>query len=205
MAIKQHGGVAVVQDPSDAVFEGMPASAARFADPDHIVPLDKLSHLLVSLVGEQGARRVAEQPAVAGGPGLADPVQPVGNAGAGAQKGEPSEFTCPECGGTLWAQEEGDLLRFRCRVGHAYSTESLLADQKGSLEAALWAAIVALEERADLATRLATRMSSRTYGRTSRRFAEEANDARRRADLVRKAITQLSESARGTDEVELDV
>src|SRR5712671_2960357 len=30
MAIKQHGGVAVVQDPSDAVFPGMPTAAARF-------------------------------------------------------------------------------------------------------------------------------------------------------------------------------
>jgi two-component system chemotaxis response regulator CheB len=136
--------------------------------------------------------------------GGADSVQPGGDARAQAQKGEPSEFTCPECGGTLWAQQEGDLLRFRCRVGHAYSTESLLADQKETLEAALWAAIVALEERADLATRLSTRTSSRGHLRTSRRFAAEAVDARRRAALVRTAISHLSEPDRDVDGAELD-
>ncbi|MCU1451781.1 MAG: CheB methylesterase [Acidimicrobiales bacterium] len=205
MAIKQHGGVAVVQDPADALFPGMPASAAGFADPDYIVPLDKISQLLVMLAGPTFAERDAQRPPLTGRPGGADSAQPVGDAAAHAQKGEPSEFTCPECGGTLWAQQEGELLRFRCRVGHAYSTESLLADQKESLEGALWAAIVALEERADLATRLSTRTSSRGNVRTSRRFAAEASDARRRAALVRQAITHLSDPVRDNEEVELDV
>ncbi|TMK87352.1 MAG: chemotaxis protein CheB [Actinobacteria bacterium] len=188
MAIKQHGGVAVVQDPAEAVFPSMPANAARFADPDHVVPLDKVPALLASIVDEWSEeRRVRVQQAEH------DDEQP-GDASAAAQRGDPSEFTCPECGGTLWEQQEGDLLRFRCRVGHAYSTESLLADQREALEAALWGAVVALEERADLANRLAGRMEDRGRAHRAGRYVREAGDARRRAGIVREAIAHLSQA-----------
>ena len=46
------------------------------------------------------------------------------------------EFTCPECGGSLWQVDEPDLLRFRCHVGHAYNAEVLLSEQGEALEAA---------------------------------------------------------------------
>jgi len=197
IAIKQHGGVAVVQDPTEAVFPGMPASAARFADPDHIVTLDKLPALLTELARESASRRRAALER--GGATMAEPEpepepdQP-DSASAEAQRGEPSGFTCPECGGSLWEQTEGDFLRFRCRVGHAYSTESLLTDQKEALEGALWGAVVALEERADLVRRLSRRMESLGRNRTAARFDREAADAVRRAALVKEAITHLSET-----------
>jgi hypothetical protein len=41
--------------------------------------------------------------------------------------------------------QEGELTRFRCRVGHAYSADSLLAEQSSGLETALWTAFRALE------------------------------------------------------------
>src|SRR5436305_4371456 len=111
IAVKQHGGVAVVQDPAEAVFPSMPANAVRFADPDHVVPLDKLPTLLAGLVDEWWQDRRAD--AQRGTDEHHQPADP----SAGAQHGEPSEFTCPECGGTLWEQHQGDLLRFRCRAG----------------------------------------------------------------------------------------
>jgi hypothetical protein len=43
--------------------------------------------------------------------------------------GRPSEFTCPECHGVLWELNDKDLLRFRCREGHAYLAESLHEEQ----------------------------------------------------------------------------
>ena len=186
IAVKQHGGVAVVQDPTEAVFPSMPANAARFADPDHVVPLDKVAPLLVGIVEEWSQDRRARAQR------SRDDHDPPENASAGAQNGEPSEFTCPECGGTLWEQQYGDLLRFRCRVGHAYSTESLVAEQRQALEGALWGAVVALEERADLAARICRRMAELGRSHGAGRFEREAADARRRAGLVREAIAHLS-------------
>jgi two-component system chemotaxis response regulator CheB len=194
IAIKQHGGMGVVQDPAEAMFPGMPANAARYADPDHIVPLDKVAPLLANLSAEHRDRALGQIE----GPATPEPDQPE-EAMAAAQHGEPSEFTCPDCGGTLWEQPEGDLLRFRCRVGHAYSTESLVARQMESLEHALWAAVVALEERADLAQRLRRRMAARGSHGTASRFDREAADARRRARLVRETITHLSRADAGAD------
>jgi len=52
--------------------------------------------------------------------------------------------------GYLWELRDGDLTRFRCRVGHAFSIESMDAKQAEMLESALWAALRALEERANL-------------------------------------------------------
>ena len=197
VAIEDNGGIGVVQDPAEAVFPGMPTSAVRYADPDHVVPLDKLAPLLVSLVDA----RVAEgRPHAQTGAAAMSDTEDTGDARAEAQEGDPSEFTCPECGGTLWERDEHGLLRFRCRVGHAYSTESLLAEQIGALERALWGAVVALEERGDMATRLAGRMAARGRSRHARQFEGEAADARQRAGLVKDAIAHLSEPV-GGDEI----
>src|SRR5206468_7821879 len=70
IAIKQHGGVAVVQDPADAVFPSMPTSAARYADPDHVVALEKIAPLLVDLVRDGCERRRAATDT--GGPTMAE-------------------------------------------------------------------------------------------------------------------------------------
>ena len=53
-------------------------------------------------------------------------------------------------------------MRFRCRVGHAYSSKSLLADQTAELEASLWAGVRALEESALLMERLSERVTRRS-------------------------------------------
>lgn len=37
--------------------------------------------------------------------------------------GRRSFVTCPECAGALWEMEEGDTLRYRCHIGHAFSAD----------------------------------------------------------------------------------
>jgi two-component system chemotaxis response regulator CheB len=46
LRIKQCGGVAVVQDPNEAIFTGMPANAIRHVDVDHVVPLAQIPAIL---------------------------------------------------------------------------------------------------------------------------------------------------------------
>ena len=191
VSVKSHGGVTIVQDPHDAVFPGMPESAVRFAHPGHVVPLREIGPLIAKCVAEDpddldpnpSARKSQED----------QMAQNEGRDASGAQQpGKPSELNCPDCGGTLWEMTDGDLLRFRCRVGHAYSPESLFSQQLESLEGALWAAVVALQERADLAERLMHRMRERGNGGAAERYARQAVDARRRAEQVREAIIHLS-------------
>ena|SRR5579864_3663108 len=50
LAIKHHGGVAVIQDPHDALVPFMPQSALAHNHIDYIIPLSNMAPLLVCLV-----------------------------------------------------------------------------------------------------------------------------------------------------------
>jgi two-component system, chemotaxis family, protein-glutamate methylesterase/glutaminase len=186
VAVKARGGVAVVQDPSDALYPGMPASALEHAKVDHVLPAASIGALLA---------RLASEPAqVPPGPAPTDMKVEVEVEGfslqamEGEHPGEPSGFSCPDCNGVLWAIRDGGLQRFRCRVGHAWSSESLLTRQSEALEAALWIALRSLEERAALARRLAEPARRRGHTITATRFEEQATEAQQAARVVRELL-----------------
>lgn len=47
--VKQHGGIAIVQDPAEAMFKSMPISAIEHVDVDYVVPLLEMGSLLIHL------------------------------------------------------------------------------------------------------------------------------------------------------------
>jgi two-component system chemotaxis response regulator CheB len=102
--------------------------------------------------------------------------------------GAPSAFSCPECGGVLWELRNGDLIRFRCRTGHAYSPESMLAGQTDVLEEALWVALKTLEEHVSLSRRLGHQARDRGHQRLATRFDERVRDAEQRIALIRQVL-----------------
>jgi two-component system chemotaxis response regulator CheB len=104
------------------------------------------------------------------------------------QPGVPSTMACPECHGVLWEVKDGELVRFRCRVGHAYSDEALLVHQSEQLEAALWTALRALEEHTALGRRLAARANSRGHAHSAAAFTEQAMDAEHHASVIRNVL-----------------
>src|SRR5260370_25765725 len=100
--------------------------------------------------------------------------------------GAPSAFGCPDCGGVLWEYQDEKMTRFRCRVGHAWTAESLLAEQAEALEAALWAALRGLEERAELAQRLADRARQRDWSQSLVAFEHQAQEAKHHVEGIRR-------------------
>jgi two-component system chemotaxis response regulator CheB len=197
-AIGAVGGLTVVQDPDDALFREMPERAASSVDLDHVVPAAELGSLLGRLArdrlsepararpqplrtepGDRTRRELEVEITMVGQDESMPPPERVG---------VPSVFGCPECGGVLWEMEDGELVRFRCRVGHAYSAESLLDGELRSIEDALWIAIRALEEHAELHERLASRSGDRGLSRLRQDYARRATEARQQAQLIRRAI-----------------
>src|SRR5204863_115895 len=89
-------------------------------------------------------------------------VSTLERAATGPPIGVESGLTCPECSGILREVREGDVLRFRCRVGHAYTSQTMLEAQGEAVEKALWTAVRSLEERSILIDKLAE--NARAHG-----------------------------------------
>ncbi len=151
-AIKERGGIAVVQDPADSAYPAMPQSALSVLEPDFTLPLDEIGPLMRDLVAgvvkPKGRRAVSEPADRSFRQEQGEPIDVT-------KLGAPSAFTCPDCRGTLWELQEGGLLRFRCRVGHAFSTRSMVDAQSDIVERALWEAARTLEESAAMSRRIA--------------------------------------------------
>ena len=186
-AVKIRGGMALVQDPDEALFSAMPRSAIENVSVDYVQTLAALAQTLTVLAGETHS---AEMPPVPKTMAVEDDIAALdADALETPRAGRPSGFSCPDCHGVLWEMQEGELTRYRCRVGHAFSPESLLASQSEYLEEALWSALRALEESAALAKRLQSRAEEREHTLAAARFAEQADDAHQRAELIRTVLS----------------
>ncbi|CAM3633671.1 chemotaxis protein CheB [Corallococcus sp. ZKHCc1 1396] len=190
IAVKKEGGLAVVQDPRDAVCPDMPRSALEFVAADHCVRMDELAPLLTRLASQavpartrKRSRQVANEvkAMTVDIPSMEEPPTP-------SEYAKPSHFSCPDCGGVLFELDEDGLLRFRCRTGHGYTGEALSGSQQHQLDAALWAALRALEESASLSRRMAVRARERNHAHSAERFDERARSAEFNVELLRRAV-----------------
>jgi two-component system chemotaxis response regulator CheB len=113
--IKSAGGLALVQEPSSALAPSMPRNALQRVDVDHVVRLEEIAPLLVSLAGtaarERGPASARARTEVR--MSLHESVAPE----EFMQPGEPSIYACPECHGPLMAMKDRGFLRFRCHTG----------------------------------------------------------------------------------------
>jgi two-component system chemotaxis response regulator CheB len=187
--IKRRGGIAIVQDPSEAIMSAMPTSAIQNANVDHVVKIADMPALLMRL-SQQQVSEEANLSVNNAGEGTGD-VAEAGDAGlrSGAMPGTPSPFVCPECGGALWELHEGALLRYRCHVGHIYTSDSLLAEQTERVEEAMWTALRTLEEHAALHHRLASRSRNAQLEGIAQGHERQAARAEARATMIRGVLT----------------
>jgi two-component system chemotaxis response regulator CheB len=191
VAIKVAGGLAVVQDPEDAKFSGMPKSALRYLTPDHVVPLARMPQLLAELVKKPAGPAPIAEPTASGADASREIAAVEGSfeeLQGEARPGSVSGFTCPECNGALWAIQEGELERFRCRTGHALSLETLLAAQSDATERALWTALRSLQERISLRRRLLDDAKSKQLTQLSGLFTETIEDMQRQARSLHELL-----------------
>lgn len=186
-AIKQAGGVTIAQDPEEAFAPGMPKSAIATGFVDHVLPLRDIPALLTALVEQEASQPDGAEHAHLRQmePDLGREPLAVHN---GDRPGRPSVFTCPECHGTLWETEDQGLYRFRCRVGHAYSPESMLSAQTDEVDRALWIALRTLEERAALSHRLAERGRGSGHLWVDRAFTARANETMLEIERLRELL-----------------
>jgi two-component system chemotaxis response regulator CheB len=202
-ALKQRGGVAIVQDPRDTLWDEMPRNALAYASPQYVLRTEEIAPNLIELVqsGDSAMVKRSSRHKKSNGKnhknkaesgGLEQPSANIETAYVNESEGTPSVFACPECHGVLWEFKENEMARFRCRVGHSYGTESLTTELSAVSEAALWAAVRALEEKAAMQRRVANgsgdpNISSRLLDQSS----ADAAHARLIRDMIFHRDAQL--------------
>jgi two-component system chemotaxis response regulator CheB len=190
-AVKSHGGRALVQDPEEALYPMMPESAIEAAEPDLVLKTTEIGAELARL-----SREAVPATMLPAGDPLLNEEQYIEIDRAASdhpQAGSPSGFVCPDCGGALWeTEDDSGLLSFRCRTGHGYSVETLLAGQTETVETALWAALRSLEERAAMARRMAARFRRRGSRGSAARFERQADAAVQQAVVIREGLQQIT-------------
>ncbi len=185
-AVKEAGGIAVVQDPADAACSSMPTHAMARVAVDYCVKANALAELIVRLVNQP--------PATPQLPGSVTPETWEETSGTGdvpqtaAQFGVESGLTCPECSGILREVHDGDVIRFRCRVGHAYTSHTMLEAQGEAIERALWTAVRQLEERALLVRKLAAEARQRRHEGVAAMFEDREIALTREVGILRELI-----------------
>jgi two-component system chemotaxis response regulator CheB len=189
-AIKRRGGYAIVQDPEDALFPSMARSAIEHVQVDRVVPIRQLAKVLIETTKEN----VSEISLPVSTSDMMENELAAGNLGAiehpEHHPGRSSPYSCPDCGGVLWEIHDHEFTRYRCRVGHAWTGDALLAEQSVKFEDALWTALRSLEESAALSRQIAAKHVARGSNSLGRRFDEQAEFIEQRAAIIRASLAQ---------------
>lgn len=184
-SIKKCGGIAIVQDPNDALYPEMPLNALRTVEADYCLSLERISPILDQLVHEPAPESPRPPDHLRTEIGFAMMQNDMKDMD---KLGTPSPFTCPACHGTLWEVREEELIRYRCHLGHAYSPESLLDEQSEVIENALDSAVRALREKAATSRRLADRFCQ-SHPTIATEYVSKADALDEEAEVIRGLLT----------------
>jgi two-component system, chemotaxis family, protein-glutamate methylesterase/glutaminase len=199
-AIKRCGGLAVVQDPRDAAYGEMPRSAVRQVAVDHVLPLHEIPAILAAL-SRQARPLPPEVPdeiraeALIAAQDISDMRQ--------LEEGRTiAPITCPECHGSMHEIVEGELVRYRCHTGHAFTLEALGAIQADAWERALYSAYRAQQERAILLNHMAEDARAKGAETAAEQLQRRAQSYEEGADLLRDLLARGNLSGSATEDSE---
>jgi two-component system, chemotaxis family, protein-glutamate methylesterase/glutaminase len=192
-ALGQCSGSTVVQDPQDAAFAEMPMTAVSRAGPHHIVTLADMPRLLESL-----AHQAIGMPVVV--PRSIKYEVEIAKGGQYAMNemdniGQRSVLACPDCGGVMWEIDEGELVRYRCHVGHTYAAELMSVALDENLRRALASAQRALEERVALAHKLQRQAVASGHRLLAETWAQKAQEFERETKIIRESVQRMERLA----------
>jgi two-component system chemotaxis response regulator CheB len=187
-AIKSRSGITICQDPEEATYPDMPRHAIEQVGVDYVVTLQTMAELLVDLTHQANPtpdsdtllQQLQQETEIAAlNWQTLGPKEPPGSS---------STYGCPACGGVLWEVQNGNVWQYRCRVGHAYLANALLASKESQVEDALWTALRALEERASLLGRMIVRAQRADHLPSVSHLQRQKQEAEERANLLHSVL-----------------
>nr|WP_240992720.1 chemotaxis protein CheB [Mesorhizobium ciceri] len=185
-AIKAVGGVTVIQDPQDAAVPDMVRSAQRHVEIDHCVPIVGMGNLLARLASEPAGETLPVPPGVRLEAAVA--AQEHSAMSNEDRLGELSLFVCPECHGPLWEIEDGDMLRYRCHTGHAFTSDAMFEAQSAETDQILWSLLRAHQQRAAFTRRMAARESELARVDMAAKLQERSREYEADAEVIERIL-----------------
>jgi len=187
-AIKDRGGISIVQSPQEAQYPSMPRNAIQQVKVDHVVELHDLGRMLQSLVTE--AVETDAHPEAHGPLAIENRIASGDNAlEAGILSlGAPSMNTCPHCHGVLTEMRDAGPLRFRCHTGHVFTPANLLLDLDRTIDHGLWDLLRSIDERQMLLEQLIESAKVGGNEEEAQEYARQAEDAKLRGDEIRALV-----------------
>jgi two-component system, chemotaxis family, protein-glutamate methylesterase/glutaminase len=189
--IKHRGGLAIVQDPMDAEIPSMPENALREVEVDYTISIAEMADLLVRLSMEE-VEENAEVEMQENGENEKTEIEIRIAAEdsafeSGVMKlGVLTPFTCPECHGVMSRLSEGNIQRYRCHTGHAFSADALLAGVTENIEDSLYNVIRGVEESIMLLNHLGDHFAEVNEPKLAAVYFKKAKEADTRVDLIRQ-------------------
>lgn len=177
--VRKAGGIALAQDPREAIFPQMPQAAIDAGNVDRTATTSEIAAAILRHA-RNGAGRVER----------ADPAPDVVERDLFTtidRSSDAAPYGCPESGGALWF-EGRDPLRLRCRVGHAFTEDSLAAEQSEGIERALWAASRALSERVSLAKRMVARSERNEHAVLAARYRADLEESESQLAAIERVL-----------------
>ncbi|MBA3499079.1 MAG: chemotaxis protein CheB [Myxococcota bacterium] len=187
-AIRDAGGRVVVQDPQDAAFPDLPANALLSLVPDRILGIDAIAAALAVLVQEPMAMSPLPEAIVLE---AALDRMVTSTPQQMSKLGPQSALSCPDCAGPTWQLGGESDRRYRCYLGHVSTARELLARGEVAVEAALWSAVRALNERAMTLETLARDCEGIGNAQVAKDYHDRAEATRKQAELARHFMLDL--------------
>ncbi|MDX8523661.1 chemotaxis protein CheB [Mesorhizobium sp. MSK_1335] len=194
-AVKAVGGLTVVQHPEDTLVPAMVESALHYVEVDHCLPAAQIGPLLAELVAEPAGESFRPPAAVRLEAAIA--AQEHSTMKDEDRLGQLSVFTCPECHGPLWEIEDGDMLRYRCHTGHAFTADAVMEAQATEADEILWSLLRSHQQRAEFARRMAERQRTKDRSGLAAEFVKRAQEYDSDAALIGRILESRREQVTG--------
>lgn len=193
MAIKKCGGICIAQDPQEADYPDMPQSVVTNVGVDYCLPIAEMGALLEQLVNQELPQRKDPPEDIIIESKIAQRV--LSDLPSVKALGKQVPFNCPDCGGVLWQMSEGEIIRYRCHTGHAFTSAVLLAEQTAKIEETLWVSLRMFEERQNL---LAT-MNTAKGAELNPSYTQRAKESQIHIDRIRAILRATDETVRQSE------
>ncbi|MGA0557966.1 chemotaxis protein CheB [Larkinella sp. VNQ87] len=190
--VNRLGGLSIVQQPEDAMYDSMPRSVLEYVDVDYKVPVADMANLLVELTQQTAPDHsgLSEDESIRLQTELNIAAQDNAFEMDILKMGDLTPLTCPECNGSLISIREGKLIRYRCHTGHAFTASSLLAEVTKTVEDNLWKSVKSMEETIILLEQSGKVLTEGQNIDAAEAYFAKAQETRERSNHLRSFLFQ---------------